>query len=429
MLSLVLAVTLAQSVDPDIEEFVRPYRSERVPRASGRSGRGYAYFEAFPATGAGTFGVCSTTAPTGAKGEALTFTRTGSATCTRTASGGMATTGIANGDLVTLPSNVSRVEYDSAGVLGLRVESSRTNVALQSESFDNAAWVLYNAGATNPVVTANAAIAPDGTLTADRIDIPAVSSAGQASGIYQNSLTVNGQSATASVYIKGVSGSGTVAVFATDGTPLTTLCNYVSTSWTRCTHTSLKGAGAATDQGIAVAVVAGSTGAQPAQSIYVWGWQSERNTTYATSYIPTATATVTRNAETAYFAPTWPTSASISMASTFYGPTPASGSAATALEFNGLASILNESGGLWRWFTAGTGQSVAITSSAGGVRTYGWHDGTDRGVGWGANTAQTTSASAANKFGATLYVGGSAGNRPDAIISRICVDPVATRCR
>jgi hypothetical protein len=33
-----------------------------------RSGQPLAFFEAFPATGQGTFGPCSTTAPTGAKG-------------------------------------------------------------------------------------------------------------------------------------------------------------------------------------------------------------------------------------------------------------------------------------------------------------------------------------------------------------------------
>ena len=45
------------------------------------------------------------------------------------------------------------------------------NLLTYSEQFDNAAWGLDNSGATNPVVTANAATAPDGTLTADRIQL------------------------------------------------------------------------------------------------------------------------------------------------------------------------------------------------------------------------------------------------------------------
>lgn len=92
-----------------------------------------AFFEAFPANGRGTFGPCSTTPPTGAKGEVLTFTRATNATCTRTVTGARSTTGIANGDLVVLSSNQPRVSYGSDGVLGLLVEGSRTNSCLRSQ--------------------------------------------------------------------------------------------------------------------------------------------------------------------------------------------------------------------------------------------------------------------------------------------------------
>ena len=131
MLALLVVLSLSQ-VTPDS----RVTRVERVPGGRMEGGRGgvkaWAFFEAFPLGGAGTTAACSTTPPTGAKGEALTFARTGNATCTRTATGGLATSGIANGDLVVMSANQPRVEYDSAGTLGLLVESARTNSALRS---------------------------------------------------------------------------------------------------------------------------------------------------------------------------------------------------------------------------------------------------------------------------------------------------------
>ena len=47
---------------------------------------------------------------------------------------------------------------------GLLVEAAGTNLLLQSQTFDNASWT-----ATNATVTANSAVAPDGTLTADTV--------------------------------------------------------------------------------------------------------------------------------------------------------------------------------------------------------------------------------------------------------------------
>lgn len=422
MFTLVLALLVAQA---QVEAPSRALRAERVQRVGGRTGgASYAFFEAFPANGAGTTTACSTTAPTGARGETLTFTRGSSATCQRTATGGLATTGIADGDLVVLSSNVARVEYDANGVLGLLVESSRTNSILRSAELCNAAWTDVG----TPTCTSDASAGPLGTATMDRItDDDAAATEGRIQSVATTSATRH----TVTCFVKA--GTATSAAIALTGTGsstgdcLGTATGLSTTTSTRISCTSPAAYGGtvtAVSLGIVVGTQASDTG-----SILVEGCQLEINATYATSYIPTVGVAVTRAAETASFAPTWPTSASISMAATFYGPTPVSGSAATALEFNGLASILNESVGLWRWFTAGTGQSVAITSSTGGVRTYGWHDGVDRGVGWAANTATTASASAANKFGLTLFIGGSAGNRPDAILSRICVDPSPTRCR
>lgn len=55
---------------------------------------------------------------------------------------------------------------------GLLVEPERSNRVLYSQDFDNAAWTKYAEGTgVTPVVTANAALAPDGTMTADRVTL------------------------------------------------------------------------------------------------------------------------------------------------------------------------------------------------------------------------------------------------------------------
>lgn len=61
--------------------------------------------------------------------------------------------------------NEPRVEYDIAGnKLGYLVETSSTNIILQSNSIGTSPW-----GASNIAVQTNAALAPDGTTTASRL--------------------------------------------------------------------------------------------------------------------------------------------------------------------------------------------------------------------------------------------------------------------
>lgn len=253
-----------------------------------------AFFEFAPASGAGMGAACACTTPTGAKGEAMTFTRASSATCTKTAAGGHATTGIADGDLVTCSSNQPRVEYGAAGVLGLRVESSRTNSALRSGEFNNAAWLSYTVGVPAITITPDVAVSPSGTLTADRLQIPATTT-GQVSSIYQ---TIGTGERSVSVYAKGNGQSGSFQIVGFGGTCVT--CNYNPTTWTRCGGVV---APAGSNFGFANSSHAlecsGDTTPKSAVDVFLWGAQAEVGA-YVTSYIPTTSAAVTTAAEAPY---------------------------------------------------------------------------------------------------------------------------------
>lgn len=430
-MSALLALALAQLAGGPVPNPAGPIYSS--PSLMGTSAR----FEAFPRSGRGTTGVCSTTAPTGAKGETLTFTRSSNGTCTKTATGGLATTGIANGDLVSLSSNVARVEYDAQGVLGLLVESSRTNSVLRSEQLDNAAWTKYSFGTgSNPTVTADQAVAPDGTTTADRVQFSAVDGASQ-SGLLQAVGITTGTNAV-SVFVRGVSGSGSIqlSVYST-GACVT--CNYDTSSWSRCTVAAAIAASGHIRIGNDPAVCGG--GARGAQDVYLWGAQFEVGA-YATSYIPTTSAAVTRSAENGYFAPAGmatalPVSSPVSaaaFATTPYGTGLAGATIITLVSSIGMCSpqlFLSDEVNAARVRMNGSNTTGAATWTAGGHRVVGYGNSTERGLIFDGTL--TTTAGSSVLAGAPAYVEVGittcAGNYLDGIISRICVDPDASRCR
>ena len=227
-----------------------------------------------------------------------------------------AQSGPAGGGPTTLISNAGSITRRAATVnlAGLRIEPAATNVALQSEAAGTT-WT-----ANNVTISSNNAnnTAPTGTAVADKIIETAA--AGVWHGIHQACLTP-GAAATISVYAKAGSSNGGNWLFLStdngatpgDGAYFNLLTGAVGTTtggtarmtrasgdWWRCEFTTT----AAVTTAMVVAVGGSDGGVVHAGStsvgLWVWGMQAEL-TSYATRYIPTTTASVTRNNETCSF--------------------------------------------------------------------------------------------------------------------------------
>jgi hypothetical protein len=182
-----------------------------------------------------------------------------------------------------ITNNVPRLDYSLGGCPKILLEPQRTNLALQSSSFDSASWTKL--GATTPIVTANTAISPSGVMDADRLQFANIASSAL---VYQSLSHTSGEQITVSVYAKRNAATDQVfRLFGNTGVSIST--PFTATSeWQRFTYT------------YTATVTGGRTmGIYSVQNltsdIQIWGFQFEVGA-YATSYIgPTTTASVTRN--------------------------------------------------------------------------------------------------------------------------------------
>jgi hypothetical protein len=204
--------------------------------------------------------------------------------------------------------NVPRLDYPLlGGCPKILVEPLRTNFFLRSQEF-NLTWVPVLAN-----VTTNTTTAPDNTMTADKLVATNVNGTHFILQIAAGSI--NGTTVTASVFVQAaglsniqlfnnVTGGGQ-ANFILSGAGSYTLDTGVSANieayplgWYRCIMTFTPTTTGSFNIQIRLANSSGNisfTG-NNVDGVYLWGAQIEEGTK-PSSYIPTTTASVTRNAD------------------------------------------------------------------------------------------------------------------------------------
>ena len=168
--------------------------------------------------------------------------------------------------------NVPRIDYFS-NTPALLLEPQRTNLFTQSNDFSG--WTIVNG-----TLTANFATSPDGTTNASKINF---TTGGE---LYETTTLSSGATYTLSFYAKVSSGTfdftfGNIDNTLTSGT--------ATTDWQRFEVTQVA---ASTSQDIKLDAT--DTG-----DLLIYGFQVEAGT-YATSYISTSGATVTRTNDVSY---------------------------------------------------------------------------------------------------------------------------------
>lgn len=210
--------------------------------------------------------------------------------------------------------NLPRFDYDpiTLACKGLLIEELRANLLLYSSDFTQSAWTKFQLNTSGSPAWTNVAVAPDGTQTADKLIANTVNNAHWVGG---SSTITNGAAYTVSAYVRSGSDPGdytfaslydcnastNIIVNLTtgalvSGTATAYTITPVGSGWYRLsvTATSSSTTGYARVylfNGVSDVFVGNNT-----NGIYAWGIQLEAGA-FATSYIPTTTTSLTRNAD------------------------------------------------------------------------------------------------------------------------------------
>jgi hypothetical protein len=270
-----------------------------------------------------------------------------------------------SGLIETVNANLPRFDYDPVTLQpkGLLIEEQRTNALAYSEELGNAVWTKSNAS-----IVDNSTTAPDGLTTADTL----VENTATSTHFVQSVASISGVAVVCSFFAKkkerskvafggaGFNAQGFQAVWDLDnGTIFTNVggkasMQALSNGWYRCSVAFTPSNAAGTiillcdDTGSTTYTGDGTSG------VYLWGMQTEVGA-FLTSYIPTTTLAVLRNADV------------VSMTGTNFSDWYNASEGAFAAN----ATTLSPLGSTQRIFSASTGSFAdSISASASGVDLY-----------------------------------------------------------
>lgn len=233
-------------------------------------------------------------------------------------------------DFMTFSRASTGTYFDSAGILrsatidsprydhdpasgaprGLLLETQRSNLLLRAAEFDNAVWT-----ATGATITANAATAPDGLVTAERIAETAATSLhgvaqpfSAAAAAYTVSVFARAQARKDLVIEVSRAGVGdatarfdlaTGTISATSGLYLSMArIESIGGGWYRCSVTTLPLSVAAWQAVFRLWGGSDSYTGDTTKTLLLWGAQAEAGT-HPSSYIPTGSTAATRASDIA----------------------------------------------------------------------------------------------------------------------------------